>query len=78
MGGNAPLISLLLSDPRVDPNVRSHRLWTPLHEAVHQGYHVDIVRLLISDPRVDINAAGENPHLGEAGPEKVRRHCQYH
>ena len=75
MSGSAPLISLLLSDPRVDPNARSHRQWTPLHEAVHQGYDARTVPLLISDPRVDINAVGQDPHPGKSGPEKVRRHC---
>lgn len=59
MYGRDSLISVLLSDPRIDPGARSLRQCTPLHEAARQG-HVSAVRLLTADARVDVNALGQD------------------
>ena len=51
-----PLLRLLLSNPRTDPNIKDHSNWskTALMYAVKENKE-DIVEILLADPRVDLN-----------------------
>lgn len=53
------IVKLILSNPRIDPNIRNNYGYTPLQIAVaRESYQV--VQCLISDPRVVINVL--NPY----------------
>lgn len=51
-----PLLRLLLSNPRTDPNIKDHSNWskTALMYAVKENKE-DIVQILLADPRVDLD-----------------------
>jgi len=56
------VVSLLLADPRIDPNKADNEGFTPLHVACQEG-HKEVVSLL-ADPRIDSNMStdtGETP-----------------
>ena len=48
------MVSLLLADPRVDPNKPKNDGATPFFIACEKG-HQSVVSLLLADPRVDPN-----------------------
>jgi len=55
-GGHKELVSLLLADPRIDPNKPDNGETTPFYIACWNG-HEEVVSLLLADPRVDPNEA---------------------
>jgi len=52
--GHKEVVSLLLADPRVDPNKAQNEGATPFFIACEKG-HKEVVSLLLADPRVDPN-----------------------
>ena len=52
--GHQSVVSLLLADPRVDPNKPKNDGATPFFMACQNG-HQSVVSLLLADPRVDPN-----------------------
>ena len=52
--GHKEVVSMLLADPRIDPNKPSNDGATPFFQACQNG-HEQVVSLLLADPRVDPN-----------------------
>ena len=52
-----PLLTLLLSNPRTDPNAKDYSNWkkTALMYAVKENKDVEIINILLADPRVDLD-----------------------
>jgi len=54
--GHKEVVSLLLADPRIDPNKARNNGTTPFYMACQNG-HKEVVLLLLTDPRIDPNKA---------------------
>jgi len=52
--GHKEVVSLLLADPRIDPNKPNNDGVTPFFKACRKG-HKEVVLLLLADPRIDPN-----------------------
>jgi len=53
------VVSLLLADPRIDPNMPQNEGATPFFMACQEG-HKEVVSLLLADPRIDPNKPQNN------------------
>ena len=68
--GHKEVVSLLLTDPRIDLNKADNNGFTPFYVAC-QGGHKEVVSLLLADPRVDPN----KPNNNEATPLWMACQC---
>ena len=55
------MISLLLADPRIDPDMAEIIGATPFFIASQEG-HQEVISLLLADPRIDPNRPKNNPN----------------
>ena len=53
------MVSLLLTDPRVDPNITRKTRISPFFSSCGEG-HQEVVALLLADPRIDVTATMED------------------
>ena len=68
------IIRILLTYPKIDPNVKNNKDRTPLQEVIINGYE-DYVPLLLSFPNIDINHKDQN---GNTALQLAKKHKRYY